>query len=233
MRLDVYSEDFDWGLSHRVIIYLDGVKQDYCVVADEEIGEIVKYVVSVDGRITGELQTKKGTVVIEVIDDPLIEKTTRIGNRQLKWDLRYLTIAKTVGGWSKDPSTKVGAVLVRPDNSIASTGFNGFPPGHEDSPELYADREYKYKHVVHAEANAINFLGGTLVGFTLYTSFPSCPECMELAGRAGIKRVVGPPLLGEGSRGKSKAWIDEWEQRILKSNEIADKYGIQLDVVQN
>jgi len=154
-----------------------------------------------------------------------------MSERQDRWDRRYVGLAQHVAGWSKDPSTKVGAVLVRPNNSVASTGFNGFPPGHDDSPELYLNREYKYKHVVHAEDNAINFFCGTCAGFTLYTSFPTCPDCMELAGKAGIKRVVGPPLLGGRGGGKSQAWINEWKQRILMSSEIAARYGIQWDVV--
>lgn len=151
-----------------------------------------------------------------------------MNERQMKWDRRYIGLAREVGTWSKDPSTQVGAVLVRPNNSVASTGFNGFPPGHDDSPELYLNREYKYKHVVHAEDNAINFFCGTCAGFTLYTSFPTCPDCMELAGKAGIKRVVGPPL---DPTGKTQEWHEEWKQRILKSSEIAARYGIQWDVV--
>lgn len=46
-----------------------------------------------------------------------------------KWDARFLDLAVFIGDWSKDPSTKVGAVLVRPDRTIAGLGFNGFPRG--------------------------------------------------------------------------------------------------------
>ena len=74
--------------------------------------------------------------------------------RQEKWDRRYLDIAKSVSQWSKDPSTKVGAVLVR-DNRIVSVGYNGFPEGVDDSEERYNNRELKYDLVVHAEVNAI------------------------------------------------------------------------------
>ena len=44
-----------------------------------------------------------------------------------KWDARFLDLAVYVADWSKDPSTKVGAVLVRPDRTIAALGFNRFP----------------------------------------------------------------------------------------------------------
>lgn len=162
-----------------------------------------------------------------------------MSERQMKWDRRYIALAREVGTWSKDPSTQVGAVLVRPNNSVASTGFNGFPSGHDDSPELYLNREYKYKHVVHAEDNALRFYCGVNTkgkfrlsslrpGFTLYTSFPTCPNCMTLCGEVGVSRVVGPPL---DPTGKTQEWQNEWKQRILKSSEIAARYGIQWDVV--
>ena len=44
-----------------------------------------------------------------------------------KWKLRFLGLSEYIAQWSKDPSTKVGAVIVRPDKSIVSMGFNGFP----------------------------------------------------------------------------------------------------------
>lgn len=148
--------------------------------------------------------------------------------RQLKWDRRYIELARTVARWSKDPSTKVGAVLVRPNNSVASTGFNGFPPGHDDSPELYLDRDYKYKHVVHAEVNALNFFGQTARGFTLYTSFPCCPDCVELAGKAGVARIVYPRL---DVSGRDASWAAEWRERLEKAQEVAHRYGIEVDVL--
>lgn len=64
-----------------------------------------------------------------------------------KWDGRFLDLAVLVGEWSKDPSTKVGAVLVRPDRTIAAVGFNGFPRGVLDHPERYEDRPTKYEMV--------------------------------------------------------------------------------------
>lgn len=144
---------------------------------------------------------------------------------RLKWDHRYLGLAKYVASWSKDPSTKVGAVLVRPNNSVAATGYNGFPPGHDDSPELYADRAYKYEHVVHAEINALNFFGQRAVGFTLYTSFPCCSRCTEEAGKAGITRIVSFQLSTEG---RSPEWIEHWREELRRAEEVAKRYEIEL-----
>lgn len=145
--------------------------------------------------------------------------------RRLKWDRRYLHLAHEVGQWSKDPSTKVGAVLVRPNNSVASMGFNGFPPGADDAPELYADREYKYANVIHAEVNALNFYGQPTPGFTLYTSFPCCAECTARAGEAGVTRIVCPHL-DRFTEGRDERWIAEWTDRIGRAKVEATRHGI-------
>lgn len=71
--------------------------------------------------------------------------------RREVWDRRFLEMAATIGSWSKDPSTKVGAVIVAPDLSIVSLGFNGLPRGLEDTQARYENRELKYKMVLHLD----------------------------------------------------------------------------------
>lgn len=149
-------------------------------------------------------------------------------NRQRKWDLRYLGLSQLVASWSKDPSTKVGAVLVRPNNSVAATGFNGFPPGWCDEPALYQDREYKYQHVVHAETNALNFYDQPTPGFTLYTSFPCCPNCVTYAARRGVTRIVQPPL---PTLDRGPEWIREWQERQMEAAARAVARGIHLETL--
>ena len=58
-----------------------------------------------------------------------------------KWDLRFLELARHISDWSKDPSTKVGCVVVGPDREIRSTGFNGFPRGIEDDDNRLQNRK--------------------------------------------------------------------------------------------
>lgn len=112
-------------------------------------------------------------------------------DRQVRWDHRFLKLAREVASWSKDPSTKVAAAVVRPDNTIASLGFNGFPRGFPDDPEDYADRVRKYRFIVHAEANALVSASESLKGCTLYTyPLPPCADCCKLAIQAGITRFV-------------------------------------------
>lgn len=99
---------------------------------------------------------------------------------------------------SKDPSTKVGVVIIGEDNEILSTGFNGFPRGIDEvNDKTRWDGSDKYKWIVHAEANAVANaarIGVSLKGSTLYENFePSpCSGCAGLLIQAGIKRIIGP-----------------------------------------
>jgi dCMP deaminase len=114
--------------------------------------------------------------------------------RRRKWDLRFLEMARLVSQWSKDPSTRCGAVIVRPDLTVASVGFNGFPRSCSDDEALYANRDLKYSRVIHAEINAILACEGRPRGCTIYTwpegLGPSCDRCTACIIQAGILRVV-------------------------------------------
>lgn len=110
------------------------------------------------------------------------------------WDRRYLRLARMVASWSKDPSTQCGAVLVRPDNTLSSVGYNGFPRGAEDHPDLYADRSLKYPRIIHSEWNAIaNTRDPDLTGYTVYAwPMPPCNQCTGALIQKKIGRFVRP-----------------------------------------
>jgi len=74
-----------------------------------------------------------------------------------KWDDRFLSLTQFIASWSKDPSTKVGAVIADQNNRIVSMGYNGLPVGVKDHTERYSDRERKLAMIVHGEMNAILF----------------------------------------------------------------------------
>lgn len=110
-----------------------------------------------------------------------------------KWAARWLEMAQNVAGWSKDPSTKVGAVIFRPDNTPISFGYNGLARDVFDSVERLQNRKVKYKLTVHAEANAIiNALrsGASVEGATIAVTTVPCPNCAALIINSGIKTVI-------------------------------------------
>lgn len=110
-----------------------------------------------------------------------------------KWDRRFLELAAHISTWSKDPSTKVGAVIVDDERTIVSTGFNGLPRNMRDLPDAYQDKNKKYKTIIHGEMNAILCAPRTVRGSTLYTwPFAPCSVCASMVVQAGIRRVVAP-----------------------------------------
>ena len=112
-----------------------------------------------------------------------------------KWDNRFIELAKHISTWSKDPSTKVGCVVVGEDREIRSTGFNGFPRGIEDDSERLSDRSQKYPLICHSEENAIMHAartGVSLKGNTAYVTWPPCSRCTRSLIQAGIEEVVFP-----------------------------------------
>lgn len=105
-----------------------------------------------------------------------------------------MQLAKEAASWSKDPSTKIGAVCIGSKGQVLSTGYNGFPRGIDDSLTRYYDRELKYKMVVHAEMNAIfnaTYNGVSLDGSTMYVhGLPVCSDCAKGIIQVGVKRIV-------------------------------------------
>ena len=109
----------------------------------------------------------------------------------MKWELRYLEMAKLVSTWSKDPSTKVGSVIVDSDNTVISVGFNGLPRRIQDTDQRLNNRDIKLKMIIHAEINAIITAKRPLNGATIYTyPFMSCSQCAGMIIQSGICRHI-------------------------------------------
>jgi dCMP deaminase len=107
----------------------------------------------------------------------------------LNWDTYFFKIAELVASKSKDPSTKVGCVIVGPDRSVRITGYNGPPPGVLDLPERF-ERPAKYLFTSHAECSAISLAarnGVALNGCGLYVTHFPCNECAKMIIASGIR----------------------------------------------
>jgi dCMP deaminase len=140
-------------------------------------------------------------------------------------DTWALDMADLVARRSRDPSTQVGAVILRPDKTVASVGYNGFPRGCSDDDSLYANRETKYARVVHAETNAIVTAKERLDGCTLYTSpLPPCPACAGLIIQAGIKRIVSRVRLTQARAG--------WLEAYGTSKTMFCEAGVHTEIVR-
>lgn len=138
-----------------------------------------------------------------------------------KWDLRFLELSFLVSKWSKDPSTQTGAVIVRPDKTVCSLGYNGFPRGIRDSSERLQDRSQKYRLTVHGEMNAILTAQEPVKGYTLYTTpFISCERCAMHVIQAGIAKCVAPT--------PSKDVLARWGEHVVHVRNMYMEAGITL-----
>jgi dCMP deaminase len=148
-----------------------------------------------------------------------------------KWDQHFLKMCLLTAEMSKDPSTKVGAVIVGPDREVRSTGFNGFPRGVLDLDARLLNREIKYSLIVHAEENAILNAarsGVSTRGCTLYVAAQDntglvwggapCMRCSVSVIQAGIVEVVAPPATNIP---------DRWKESIEKARDILEEAGLK------
>jgi len=138
-------------------------------------------------------------------------------------------LAKVYASWSKDPSSQVGAVVARGKYTISS-GYNGFPPGVDDSEERLNNRDLKYPIIRHAEENCILNAakeGIRLAGSTIYSyPFPPCADrCAGMIISVGIKRVVYE-IGGDPER------ADEWRRRAKLSFDQFKEVGIEVIELQ-
>lgn len=142
-----------------------------------------------------------------------------------KWDQRFLELAKFIAAWSKDPSTKVGAVLVDSKRRVIGIGYNGFSRGVNDDDGRYADRAVKYEIVVHAEVNALLNSAKSLEDATLYVwpLFP-CSRCAAQIIQSGVKRVV--------SLEKSDGNIS-WASSNSLAQQIFEEAGVKYERIFN
>lgn len=115
---------------------------------------------------------------------------------KLKWLSYFAEITEVTAKQSKDPSTKVGALIVDPESkAILATGFNGFPRGVYDDPNDDYDRyqgEARYLHTCHAELNSILHAaraGTKVIGTTIICNRLPCVECTKAIIQSGIKAI--------------------------------------------
>ncbi len=127
-----------------------------------------------------------------------------------EWPDYFLGIAKAVSARADCTRARHGAVVVRRDNTIASTGYNGHwaggpsclqgqcPRGRltaSECPSLSSYDTGPPEHRCesqHAESNALAFANENTAGYTLYVTGEPCAGCVRTARAHRISRVVWP-----------------------------------------
>ncbi len=111
-------------------------------------------------------------------------------NKQTEWDEYFMNIAEAVAAKSKDPSSKMGCVIVDKNKRVVSLGYNGMIQGSDESKMTLSERPMKYYFAIHSEMNAVIFAHQDLTGCTLYNRVATCENCLKYCLQAGIKRFV-------------------------------------------
>ncbi len=113
-----------------------------------------------------------------------------MNDKQREWDEYFMKLTETVAEKSKDPSSKMGCVIVDPKKRVVSLGYNGMVQGANESKMTLSERPMKYYFAIHSEMNAVIFAHQDLTGCTLYNRVATCENCLKYCLQAGIKRFV-------------------------------------------
>lgn len=143
-----------------------------------------------------------------------------------KWHNRFMEMAELVATWSKDASTKVGAVVVGENKEIRSTGYNGMVRGIDDNIPERSERPVKYDFFEHAERNAVYnacLIGASLKGCVIYVTAMPCPDCARAIIQSGIKMVITkklPPIDKNTPKGT-------WRDKVVYSEQMFKEAGVE------
>ena len=141
------------------------------------------------------------------------------------WDARFLDLAKHISGWSKDPSTQCGAVIVDQSRRIVSTGYNGLARGVADTEARLMVRGNKYNQIIHAEENALLYARQPLDGCTIYVwPMSPCSRCAAKIIQTGITRVVA----AQPDTDTADRWIPDW----IMAAEMYQEAGVAWEVIE-
>ena len=108
-----------------------------------------------------------------------------ISNKRLDLVPWFLELAHAAAKRSEDPYKKVGAIAIRPDNTIAAVCYNGAPPKIEID---WKDRDKRRSYVIHAEMNAMRYIKPHECDRVATTLSP-CVDCLKNLVAYGIKDV--------------------------------------------
>jgi dCMP deaminase len=141
------------------------------------------------------------------------------------WDTYFMKIAEDVSTRAICVKRKVGAVVVK-GNQILATGYNGAPKGSKHCTEetclrkkmnVPSGERHELCRGLHAEQNAIiqaAVHGVSIQGGTMYCTYQPCVICVKMIINAGIARLV-----------YSGGYPDELAKQMLKESKLkVDRY---------
>lgn len=144
------------------------------------------------------------------------------------WEEYFLDLLPGIASKSKDPSTKVGAIITGKDHGIRSTGYNNLPRFAVDNDPKKYERPLKYKWFEHAERNAIYYAAKTgvpLDGCILYVDWLPCSDCARGIVQVGISKVV---IDADSASYKNPELRARWQEDHAIANQILQECGVEV-----
>lgn len=203
-NLEVHFEDLPQDIYNEIVkLYQSYIKNNRYTIIDRVLyADDKKNIIKIE-LANGAVIQFDVRPVTNLKNENIKEEQSVIYNytdsTHLSWDETFMEIAEVMAKRSKDPSTKVGACIVK-DHKILSTGYNGMPKVYNtlnNNDSLYSweksdsdPLKNKYNFVVHAELNSILNSGKNLEGATLYTTSYPCNECAKAIVQCGISKVI-------------------------------------------
>lgn len=143
----------------------------------------------------------------------------------MNWKEYFDNLSQVIKTKSNDTNYQVGAIIVDKDNSIVSTGYNGFPRGVPDDKPDRHEKPEKYFWFEHAERNAIYNaakMGSSTDGCTMYITSPiPCADCTRAIINAGIKKVV--------CHDNIERYNAKWTEHAKRSFEMLKLSGVEVE----
>jgi len=126
---------------------------------------------------------------------------------------------------SKDPSTQLGAILVKPNVGIVSWGVNNIPEKLKNTKDRW---EYpkKKQYVEHAERNALYKCTSRAIctaGMVMYCPWFACADCARAIIQCGIIGVVGHKEIYELTN-------DRWKETTDIGISILKEAGVKCTI---
>lgn len=147
------------------------------------------------------------------------------------WDAQFMHDAYWWARRSKDPRSKIGAVLVRWEGKVAiSHAYNGFARKVDDNVAERWERPEKYFWVSHAESNSIlncARTGQPTIGTIMFTPGIPCADCANDIIQAGIVEVIVHKQWQEYER---KFQWEKWKDSAKRSEEKFAEAGIKIRI---
>ena len=150
--------------------------------------------------------------MIEIVKTPAtpLAAFALVATARASWPEFAMSLAQQAADQRcQDPYVQVGACALRQDNSVASIGYNGPPPGVDVD---WSDRDARRKRMLHAEVNCLRYVRPYEAKVMAVTVIP-CMACLSLMASWGIKEVY---------------YKNEWTGTDPDIHVVAKEFGISL-----